>query len=38
MVTETIKWKSGIEEKDVENSIGLEKMSIVGEDQFRMSR
>ena len=34
MVTETIIRKSGIEEKDVENSIGLEKMSIVGEDQL----
>ena len=34
MVTETIRRKSGIEEKKVENSIGLEKMSIVGEDQL----
>ena len=33
MVTETWKRKSGIEKKDVENSIGLEDMSTVGVDQ-----
>ena len=33
MVTETGKRESGIEKKDVENSIGLENMSIVVEDQ-----
>ena len=33
MVTETRQRRSGIEKKDVENSIGLENLSTVGEDQ-----